>query len=80
MDTAFRKTYHLSYDEDMESWKIEYEGADFPFSLHPTKEEALEAGRELARQQAPSLLVVHRMDGSVQNEYTYDEDPYPPSG
>lgn len=72
----FIKTYHLLYDEEMESWKIEYKGADQPFSLHQTKDEALEAGRELARNQQPSQLVVHKMDGSIQNEYTYDEQPF----
>ena len=72
----FIKTYHLLYDEDMEAWKIEYEGADQPFSLHQTKEDALEAGRELARNQQPAQLVVHKMDGSIQNEYTYDEQAF----
>jgi hypothetical protein len=73
MHMDFIKTYHLLYDEDLESWKIEYPGADQPFSVHSTKEEALEAGRELAKQQIPSQLVVHKMDGSIQNEYTYEE-------
>ena len=70
MDTQFRKTYHLIYDQEMQSWKLEYEGADQPYSYHQTKEEALEAGRELARTQ----LVVHKMDGTVQDEFTYDYD------
>jgi hypothetical protein len=74
MNNAFIKTYHLLYDPEMGSWKIEYNGADMPFSLHQTKEEALEAGRDLVRQQAPAQLVVHKMDGSIQNEYTYDSE------
>ena len=74
MDIQFRKTYHLIYDQEVQSWKLEYEGADQPYSYHQTKEEALEAGRELARNQPPSQLVVHKMDGTVQDEFTYDYD------
>jgi poly(hydroxyalkanoate) granule-associated protein len=65
-----RKVLHLTWTD--EQWKVEAEGALRATSVHNTKDEALAAARELAQNQAPSQIVVHRMDGSVQTQYTYD--------
>jgi hypothetical protein len=75
-----RKTFHIAYDEGLEQWKVIYEGTDVPYSVHMTKQEALEAGRDLAQSQQPSQLVIHKMDGSIQTEHTYEENPSPPAG
>lgn len=69
---AGRKVYHVAPHDD--GWKVEAEGASRATSVHSTKEEALNAGRELAKSQVPSQIVVFKKDGSVQTEYTYDED------
>jgi hypothetical protein len=68
--TGERKVYHVLWTE--EQWKVEAEGATRATSLHNTKDEALAAARELAQAQTPSQIVVHRMDGSVQTQYTYE--------
>ena len=52
-------------------WAVEKEGASRATSTHPTKKEALRAGRALAREHAPSRLVVFKTDGTVQEEVTY---------
>lgn len=70
--TADRKVYHVAPHED--GWKVEAEGASRATSVHPTKDEALNAGRELAKNQAPSQIVVYKKDGTVQTEYSYDEE------
>lgn len=67
-----RKVYHVLPHEE-EGWKVEAEGATRATSVHATKEEALNAARDLARSQEPSQVVVHRQDGSVQTDYTYGE-------
>jgi poly(hydroxyalkanoate) granule-associated protein len=67
-----RKVYHIATHED--GWKVEAEGASRATSVHPTKEEALNAGRELAKSHVPSQVVVYKKDGTVQTEYTYDEE------
>jgi hypothetical protein len=52
-------------------WKV-YEGADRASSVHRTRAEAVAAGKELARRQAPSQLLVYKKDGlEVQEEQTY---------
>ncbi len=54
-------------------WAVQRQGADRAASVHETKKEALDAGREEARGRAPSRLIVHKQDGSVQETYTYED-------
>ena len=54
-------------------WVVQREGNTRATSAHPTKAEAVRAGRDLARDHAPSRLVVHKQDGSVQDEFTYGD-------
>lgn len=44
---------------------------------YPTKEEALRAGRELAREQHAEHIV-HRRDGRIEERDSYGSDPFPP--
>lgn len=55
-----------------EGWSVEKEGLQRAVSVHPTKEEALERGRTLANDNAPSQLVVCKRDGTVQDTLTYE--------
>ena len=41
-------------------------------AVYPTKDEALVAARATASAHAPSQLVVHRKDGSVQDTLSYE--------
>jgi hypothetical protein len=55
-------------------WKVQTEGASRATSVHRTKAEAVAAGKELARNQAPSQLLVYKEDGcEVQEEQTYEK-------
>ena len=44
---------------------------------YPTKEEAVKAGRELARK-SRSEHIVHRPDGRIEERDSYSSDPFPP--
>lgn len=55
-----------------EGWKVEREGSTAPLSTHATKDEAMDAARTVAQKSTPSQIVVHRMDGTIQTNYTYD--------
>ena len=44
------------------------------------KEEAVRFGRELAKSAPLSQLVIHKKDGTIQEERTYGRDPFPPEG
>jgi uncharacterized protein YjbJ (UPF0337 family) len=66
-----RKSYVVSPHADG-GWKVQAEGARRASSVHRTKAEAQAAGKELARNHAPSQLLVYKKDGLVvQEEQTY---------
>lgn len=68
---ASAAVYHVASHE--KGWAVQREGTERASSVHETKKEALEAGREAARTHAPSRLVVHKQDGTVQETYTYED-------
>lgn len=70
-----RRVYHVATHG--EGWKIELEGASRATSTHDTKDEALTAARKLAKGNLPSGVVVHKMDGTIQTRYSYDEEQAP---
>ncbi|MGD2113902.1 MAG: DUF2188 domain-containing protein [Acidobacteriota bacterium] len=64
--------YHVRKVE--RGWAVELEGEPAPESIHGNKKGALEAARALAHEHLPSRLVIHRMDGSVQDEASFEAD------
>lgn len=67
-----RKVYHVaSHDE---GWKVEAEGASRATSVHGTKNEAVSAAKELAQGQRPSGVVIHKKDGTIQDQVSYDAE------
>lgn len=66
-----RKVYHVTTHE--EGWKVQAEGAQRASRVTDTKAEAVEAARELAKNQEPSQVVIHRQDGTIQTHYSYDD-------
>ncbi len=75
---ANRTVYDVTPHE--EGWQVKRRGAARASSVHSTKEEAIQAARALAHNNEPSQVVVHRRDGTIEREWTYQDDPYPPKG
>jgi uncharacterized protein YdaT len=73
-----RRKYHVI--PAAEGWRVTAQGAERASAVRPTKREAVQRARELARSQPPSQVVVHRRDGTIEREFTYERDPYPPPG
>ncbi|WP_326557849.1 DUF2188 domain-containing protein [Micromonospora sp. NBC_01796] len=71
-----RSEYHVVPDGSR--WKVEQGSSGF--GTFATKQEAVDKGRETARANQPSQLVLHTTDGKIETEYTYQDDPYPPKG
>jgi hypothetical protein len=71
-----RNVYRVQHINNM--WRVRHEGTTL--SSHMTKEAAIDAGRKVAQANRPSQLVVHRMDGTIEIEWTYGNDPFPPRG
>jgi len=57
-----------------DGWAVTVEGEDGASSVHDTKKEAVSAGRDTAKRHAPSRLIVHKQDRSVQETFSYDAD------
>lgn len=57
-----------------DAWTVTIEGDADPEDTYDTKKEAVRAGREVAKTHAPSQLIVHKQDRSVQETYSYDEE------
>ncbi|MFE0473236.1 DUF2188 domain-containing protein [Streptomyces sp. NPDC058947] len=60
------------------TWQLRREQT--PLSNHTYKTDAVDAGRRAARANPPSQLIIHKADGTIETEYTYEGDPYPPKG
>lgn len=54
-----------------EGWTVSHDGDADPVAVLPTKEEALEEARAMAREDAPSRLDVYRKDGTLQDTFTF---------
>ncbi|WP_179749260.1 DUF2188 domain-containing protein [Microlunatus parietis] len=59
-------------------WHVEKD--EVGVATSDTKEKAVELAREAAGRSKPSQVVVHGEDGQIQDEFTYQDDPFPPRG
>jgi len=71
-----RKVYRVVPHQG--NWAVTHNG--YVVSTHILKENAVTAGQTVAKANQPSQLVVHRADGTIEYEYTYGSDPFPPAG
>jgi len=72
-----RKIWHVTKEGGV--WKVTRGGSKKASSTHKLKTRAVRAGRKLAKK-ANGQLMIHKLDGTIQSERTYSNDPYPPSG
>lgn len=59
------------------SWAVKGEGNEKYTAVTPTKAEAVEKGKEIAKNQAAELII-HDKHGLIQNKNSYGNDPHPP--
>lgn len=58
-------------------WAVKGSGNERATSVHPTQREAIEAARDIARNQGTELFV-HGENGRIRERNTYGNDPFPP--
>ncbi len=63
---------HVRQKED--TWVVEAEGGKPAATHHDTKRDAVKAARDRATAGAPSQLIIHRRDGSVQKHHAYERE------
>ena len=61
-------------------WQVKKTGADRPSKTFDNKKDAVDYGRERAKESSKGQLIIHKKDGTIQTEHTYGEDPFLPKG
>jgi hypothetical protein len=75
--TTVGKNQHVIPAGDQ--WGVRGEGNEKLTSRHDTQREAIDAAREIARNQHSELLV-HGTDGRIRERDSHGHDPNPPKG
>lgn len=70
-----KQDYHVVPHGDR--WAVRREGSDRASSLHDTQRDAINSGRDLAREHKTDL-VIHRENGTIRDSDSYGGDPCPP--
>jgi hypothetical protein len=68
-----RTVYHLT--PYVNGWQVKQEGSDEREVLVDDKERAMQLAREQAKQHELSQVIVHKRDGTIEEEFTYGKDP-----
>jgi len=72
------KTHHV-VPNPRGGWDVRRGGASRASSHHPTKQEAIDSGRGVSRNQGTELRI-HNKDGRIASSDSHGGDPYPPKG
>lgn len=62
-----------------EGWAVRGEGNERATSVHDTQREAIDRGRDIARNQGSELLI-HGRDGRIRERDSHGGDEFPPKG
>ncbi len=62
-----------------QGWAVRGAGNQKASYVHSTQREAIDAAREIARNQGSEMLI-HGVNGRIRERNTYGDDPYPPEG
>ena len=76
---AKRQVYHVTKNQGS-GWGVKKENAQRVSGKYDTKNEAIQRGKELAKNAPLGQIKIHGQDGKIQTEHTYGKDPYPPGG
>ena len=71
-----RKNQHVVPTKDRK-WGVKGEGNQRLTKKTNTQQEAINAAREIAKNQG-SEVVIHRRDGIIRDKDSYGHDPHPP--
>ena len=72
-----KRNQHVVPHED--GWAVRGAGSQRASSVHPTQGEAIEAGRNIARNQGTELFI-HDRHGRIRERDSHGNDPFPPRG
>ena len=70
-----KSNVHVTFKNNI--WNVKSEGASKPCNTFKTKYQALDRGREIAKNNGVEL-VIHGKNGRIQDKDSYGNDPCPP--
>ncbi|QQG42528.1 MAG: DUF2188 domain-containing protein [Candidatus Giovannonibacteria bacterium] len=70
-----RKVLHVVHNNTSENWLVKQAGVSFPVISTPKKADAVRTAVALAKSMQPSQVKIHGLNGEIQNEWTYKNDP-----
>ena len=73
-----RSSHHVVHNPNG-GWDVKHGGAQRSSGHYSTKQEAVNAGRQISRNQGTEF-VIHGMNGRIQSSDSLGGDPYPPKG
>lgn len=73
------KSTHVVPNSDRGGWDVKQNGADRASAHFDTKQQAVDRGREISRNQGTEF-VVHNKDGRIGGKDSHGNDPFPPKG
>ena len=76
---AKRQVYHVTKNQGS-GWGVKKEGGHRSSGNFNTKNEAVQRGKEMAKNAPLGQIKIHGQDGKIQTEHIYGKDPYPPEG
>lgn len=75
-----RSKYWVVWTSDIEKWQVKKTGNDSAIKNFDVKVDAIVYGVDIAKRNKPSQLIIKKKDGTIEDERTYQDDPYPPKG
>ncbi|GFO59225.1 hypothetical protein GMST_15500 [Geomonas silvestris] len=69
-----RKVVHVVPDKKQGGWNVEVEKQQGKKHFE-TKDDAVGAGKKIAKEGPLGQIKIHKQDGTIQTEHTYGEDP-----
>ncbi len=72
---AKRRSFHLTHDKEKGDWKLFEQGSKRTIRRFSTKDEGVKISSEIVRKTGNSQLKIHKVDGKIQEERTYGNDP-----
>ena len=73
-----RETHHVVHNSNG-GWDVKRGGGKRSSGHYETKQQAVNAGRQVSRNQKTEL-VIHGMNGRIQSSDSHGNDPCPPKG
>lgn len=72
------KNVHVTHDKANKTWNVKDEGTSKPSSSHRTQGDAIDTGRDRAKDHK-SELVIHNRNNVIRDKDSYGNDPNPPT-